>query len=124
MAIFDSWETVPVSANRYCSQPNRVTLHQYNKSTPNGPKVYRRFIVSRNLLDESGADRFVLKTKGDTFALVPDPNGPLYHTSNRLLGIPSAVIDAIAEKIQMDECQASCIDGAIVFPIRDNFIIG
>ena len=124
MAIFDSWETVPVSVNRYKALPNRIRLCKYDKPTANGPKSYRRFLVSKNLLDESGADRFVLKTKGDTFALVPDPNGPIYHTGNRLLGVSSTVIDVIAEKIQVDECQASCIDGAIVFPIRDNFIIG
>lgn len=124
MSMFDTWDTITVNVSPNRGQKNRVTMKQYTKNTPKGGKIYRRLIVSQNLIVESGAERFTLKNKGNVFALVPDPDGPLSPISTRMLGISSVVLDDIVEKIGEDECQASVIDGAIVFPIRDNFIIG
>lgn len=124
MSMFDTWDTVQVNTSPKRCQLNKVTMRQYTKKTPKGDKVYRRFIVSQNLITESGAERFSLKSKGNVFAMVPDPDGPLSPIGSRMLGISSIVLDDIAEKIGEDECKASVIDGAIVFPIKDNFIIG
>lgn len=123
MSIFDSWDDVVVTAYRIPLQPNTVRLRHYTKTSRFGDKKYRRLVVSKNLIDETGAERFTLKNKGDTYALVPDDNGPLYYRSNKLLGISSIVLDEIVERIKTEECQASVIDGAIVFPIGNEFIV-
>lgn len=124
MSFFDSWDTVQVCRVRPSAWRNRVVLKQYTKQTPTGPKEYRRLIVSKNLIEESGSENFILKNKGDLYAIIPDEMGQLHAIGSRMLGISSSVLDEIAEKIGDEECQASVIDGAIVFPIRDNFIIG
>ena len=124
MSMFDSWDTIETSTSRIGCMMNKVTMRQYSKSFKNGERLYRRLMVSQNLIRESGAEAFTLKNKGGLYAMVPDENGPLRAIGSRMLGISSAVLDEMVEKIGEDECQASVIDGAIVFQINDNFIIG
>lgn len=124
MSMFDSWETINTNTFKSRGMQNKVTMRQYAKRFKNCERMYRRLIVSQNLISESGAEAFTLKNKGGLYAMVPDENGPLRAIGSRMLGISSAVLDEMVEKIGEDECQASVIDGAIVFPIKDNFIIG
>ena len=124
MSMFDSWDTIKTSTFRSGCMMNKVTMRQYAKVFKNGERLYRRLIVSQNLIRESGAEVFTLKNKGGLYAMVPDENGSLRAIGSRMLGISSAVLDDMVEKIGDDECQAQVIDGAIVFPIKDNFIIG
>jgi len=119
MSLFDTWETVAVSATRPRAWNNRVLMRAYAK----GNKEYRKLIVSLNLIEESGSENFILKTKGDLYAMIPDENGPLRCMGSRVLGISTAVLNDIVEKVGDDECQASVIDGAIVFPIKDDFMV-
>lgn len=122
MSLFDSWDVVDLQIQRRSTSLNKVRIYKSSGGEKRGE--YWRMFISRNLIDEAGADRFVLRTKGGTYALVPAENGPLYYRDGRVGGISSKALEEITEKIMQRECNASVIDGAIVFPIGDNFIIG
>lgn len=123
MSIFDTWDDVNVTYRRPVL-PNTVRLTYSTKRTPQGEKQYRRMLVSKSLIRECGTDTFVLKNKGNTYALVPDDNGNLLYRGGRIIGISSSAIDGIVEKINEEECKAKVIDGAIVFPVGNEFFIG
>lgn len=122
MSIFDSWDDVKIPRKHNGSSlGNVIKFPSYQHGSS---RAYRRFVISKYLTEQTDADRFSLKTKGGLFALVPDEDGQFYFTNSKVIGFTTEALDAIVEKIGCEECQASVVEGAVVFPFKDEFIIG